>query len=177
MYKPDGQDVVTVMPAPGAPGAVNGWYTPGDPGSGVPASVVDPHWHNMLAAELLAILTAAGVTPDQNKADYTQVLQSLNKLYSSGLPPVSSTTGGGTAGVDYTVASWESPVLTLDDGQIYIFKAHVANAGACHVDHDGAPVNIKMLDDTDPPENAMVQNGVYYFSCARRQFTADKSIF
>lgn len=150
MYKPDGQDVVTVMPAPGAPGAVNGWYTPGDPGSGVPASVVDPHWHNMLAAELLAILTAAGRMPDQTKTDYEQILASLNDLYMSGRPPLTAGTGAA-----YTVAGW----APLSDGQIYIAQAHADNAANCTL-AGKATVNI---DNTSLLAYQIRSSGVYYF--------------
>lgn len=50
-------------------------FTEGSPTGGVPATVVSATWLNDLQAELLAILSAAGVTP--SKAQQNQVLKSL----------------------------------------------------------------------------------------------------
>lgn len=75
--------------------------------------------------------------------------------------PVSSTTSGGSAGVDYEVSEWAS--LTLTSGILYAFRAHTDNTGACHVDHGGSPVNIKLADGSNPPAGAIVDDGVSFF--------------
>ncbi len=54
-------------------------FTDGDPASGIVATAVWAKWLNTVQRELLAILTAGGVTPDD--ADDGQVLQALRALW------------------------------------------------------------------------------------------------
>lgn len=91
-----------------------------------------------------------------NATDYKGKLdESVNLLRE---PPLSNTTAAGVAGVDYEVVGWAS--ITLTSGLVYAFKAHVANAGACHVDHGGSPVNIKTIAGSDPPAGVIPAGGV-----------------
>jgi hypothetical protein len=57
-------------------GNVSGQWSNGNPAIPTPGTVLDATWMNMLQAELLAILTAFGVTPV--KGTNNQVLASLN---------------------------------------------------------------------------------------------------
>lgn len=82
MHLPDGADTVPALPSPN-PQGTPGYFTRGDPGTGTPASVIDQDTLNMLVVELLSIVLAAGITPDQTKANYAQVLQALNALYAA----------------------------------------------------------------------------------------------
>lgn len=62
-------------PASGTPG----WATDGNPATGVLATDA-PAWHyNMMMAELLAIIKAAGITP--SNTDWTQVLTALRVIF------------------------------------------------------------------------------------------------
>lgn len=92
-----------------------------------------------------------------NATDYKgKIDESLNLLRE---PPLSTTTASGVAGVDYTVADWAA--LTLTTNLVYAFKAHIANAGACHVDHTSGEVNIKTIGGGDPPAGMIRAGGVY----------------
>lgn len=44
----------------------NGKHHNGDPGSAIPASLVDASWMNAMTDEVLAVITWAGLTPDEN---------------------------------------------------------------------------------------------------------------
>ncbi|MEW6648139.1 MAG: hypothetical protein AB1450_13150 [Pseudomonadota bacterium] len=61
---------------------LNGKFTDGDPAQNIPASL-DPASHlNALTDELLAVIAAAGLVPDENTL--TQVRDALNKLFVRG---------------------------------------------------------------------------------------------
>lgn len=82
MYKIDGPGTLVDKPARDAVGPQPGWFNP-TPGTS-PGTVVKAHWMNMIQAEFLALLTAAGMTPD--KADDTQVLKAIRKISREGTP-------------------------------------------------------------------------------------------
>lgn len=66
--------------------ASDGYATAGNPALGVPASKPGPHWFHSITEELLALITAAGLTPD--KASVVQLLGAANLLYDSqGIDP------------------------------------------------------------------------------------------
>lgn len=79
---------VASMPAPpGSPGPA-GWFTQGNPGSGIPATVPGYEWFNGVQAELIELITRSGVTPDA--ATLNQVRQSLDRLHGGGVLSVTS---------------------------------------------------------------------------------------
>lgn len=49
-----------------------GEFTDGNPGSGIPSTVVDSAWLNSVQRELIAILTASGLTPDVSMDNQVQ---------------------------------------------------------------------------------------------------------
>lgn len=67
---------VAIRPTAAAPGTP-GWATSGSPGV-TPATVIDPDCFNSLQAEILSVLSAAGITPDPTVD--TQILQAIQKL-------------------------------------------------------------------------------------------------
>jgi hypothetical protein len=71
---------------PGVPSltGTRGWFTGGVPGV-TSATRVRYWWLNMLINELLAVVTAAGITP--SPTNQTQLLAALNTLYTGGTPP------------------------------------------------------------------------------------------
>jgi len=62
-----------------APGNVSGLFAEGNPFQGVPATIVSSPWLNGVQEELLSIIEAAGVTP--NQAATNQVLAALLTLF------------------------------------------------------------------------------------------------
>lgn len=81
MHRIDNATAAAVLPTPAAVGTP-GFFTNGDPVGGAPATVVDDDWANAVQEELIAILAAAGVTPDKTERD--QVLQALQLLLGRG---------------------------------------------------------------------------------------------
>lgn len=66
--------------APAAPASPSiGYPTAGNPGTGTPATKPGPYWYHQITEELLAIITAAGITPAQGTL--TQLKQALDALY------------------------------------------------------------------------------------------------
>lgn len=76
MFKIDGANTVNALPARTAPGVAPGWFEQ-NPGAGA-GTVLTGEWLNMVQAELLAVLTAAGVVPD--KAVDTQIAAAIQAL-------------------------------------------------------------------------------------------------
>lgn len=76
MHRVDTPTATAAMPAP-EPEGTPGYFTKGDPVGGLPATAPGPDMLNMLQEELVAILTAFGVTPDQTKQDYGQIATAL----------------------------------------------------------------------------------------------------
>lgn len=61
---------------PSAPASPSiGYPTAGNPGSGTPATTPGPYWYHMIMEELMAIISSAGITP--NQGDLNQLLTAL----------------------------------------------------------------------------------------------------
>ncbi len=67
-----------MYPIAGPGATVDNKFTEGDPIGGIPATVVTDDWCNDVQGELLALLTAAGITPAINTPN--QVLKALRKI-------------------------------------------------------------------------------------------------
>lgn len=78
MHRVDTSTAVAVMPAAEAPG-VPGFFTKGDPVGGLPATVLGQDFLNMVQEELIAVLVAAGMTPDQTKVDLGQLAVAVKR--------------------------------------------------------------------------------------------------
>lgn len=70
------------LPAVPTLAGVDGFFTGGNPTGGVPATRVRAWWLNMVQEELIALLTAAGITP--NVASNAQVLAALQAMFAPG---------------------------------------------------------------------------------------------
>jgi hypothetical protein len=79
MYRIDNDSAVGSQPAIPVAGTP-GYFDAGDPSVGREATDLDAWWCNMVQEELMALLTAAGITPD--KADQGQVLEAIQALIS-----------------------------------------------------------------------------------------------
>ena len=76
------------LPAPPPLAGPAGYFSEGIPGS-VAATRARGWWLNMVQEELLALLTAAGITPDTTGTEFNQVLAAINHLIAA-----SSSSGG-----------------------------------------------------------------------------------
>jgi hypothetical protein len=74
VWRTDNNSSVPHIPAIPAPGS-QGFFSNGDPLTGLPATVVDAWWLNMIQEEIRNVVVAAGITP--NKQDNSQLLQAL----------------------------------------------------------------------------------------------------
>jgi hypothetical protein len=74
MFRIDHSTAAASLAAPGAAGTP-GYFTEGNPGTGTAATVVTADWANMIQEELMAIISAAGLTPD--KTNRAQLLAAL----------------------------------------------------------------------------------------------------
>lgn len=78
MFHVDNNSAVPVMPAvKPVVSAVTSFFTEG--GNGVPPTYPGPDWFNIIQSELLAILAAAGISPD--KASNVQLLAAMRALF------------------------------------------------------------------------------------------------
>lgn len=80
MFPIDHPTAVAVRPPRFALGTF-GWFTEGSPSGGIPFTIATADWFNMIQAEFLALLTAAGIDPD--KEDDGQILAAVQALATS----------------------------------------------------------------------------------------------
>ncbi|MDE2106940.1 MAG: hypothetical protein KGL39_57530 [Patescibacteria group bacterium] len=81
MFQIDDSTAAAVEPTPAAAGTP-GYFTDGNPALGIPATIVSADWLNSITDELIALLSAAGITPA--KATRNQVLAAINYLIKAG---------------------------------------------------------------------------------------------
>lgn len=88
MQRIDGPSRAAALPAPtatGAGGSSPGYFAHGDLLAGIPYTTLDPDWLNMIQEELVAVVSAAGLTLD--KANHGQVLAAMQAMFiASGAP-------------------------------------------------------------------------------------------
>ena len=85
MYQIDTSTAATTQPAPAAAGTP-GWFRDGQPGVSA-ATELTADWFNMVQAELLAVVTAAGLPP--SKTALNQVLTAIQYLISQAVSGIS----------------------------------------------------------------------------------------
>jgi hypothetical protein len=104
--------------APVAPASPSiGYPTAGNPGTGTPATKPGPYWYHQITEELLAIITAAGITPAQGALTQLASAIQSGKLFSS--------VAGGTA--DALTAVFTPAVTALTNGISLYIRAASAN--------------------------------------------------
>jgi hypothetical protein len=114
MYQIDSNGSVTTMPTP-ADAATPGWWTGGNPAIGEAATLIDPDWLNAVQAELLNILSGAGVSP--LKGVSTQVLAALQILFAA---------AAGSATQKFNVAAATAAANAVNLGQ---FTGSIGTSG------------------------------------------------
>ncbi len=89
MYQIDVATAAAVRPAATSAGTA-GWFTDGNPGTATPATVVPGEFLNSVMAELLAVISAGGVTP--SKANSDDLLSAIRALIAYGGSPTGEVT-------------------------------------------------------------------------------------
>lgn len=124
MFRVDNASSVVSLPSPSAPGT-QGYFTPGNPGTGAPPTILQAEWCNRIQEELMSIVLAqAAITP--SKTVYSQVAQSL---LSGALTFALDTSGAANT---ITVALPVTPVA-LTDGMKITVKIANTNTGATNL--------------------------------------------
>jgi hypothetical protein len=76
MYRVDNATAVAALPTPAAVGPKpNHYFTKGDPGSGIPATILDDDWANAIQEEIVGVILASGQT--LSKTNRAQLLAAL----------------------------------------------------------------------------------------------------
>lgn len=99
MFRIDNSTSVATLPITPVAGTGR-FFTNGNPVSGIPATVVDDWWTNMIQEEIITVVINAGLAP--NKFDRTQLWQAIQSMIS-----------GSAGGPDY------DPFLPLAGGTLY----------------------------------------------------------
>src|SRR5476649_2168764 len=81
MYRIDDATASPTLPTPEA-ALTEGYWTEGNPGTGIVATLERASWFNMVQEELRAIVVAGGLTP--SKTVYSQVLTAIHAMTASG---------------------------------------------------------------------------------------------
>ena len=81
MYGIDNTTSVASMPAISAAGTA-GFFTGGSPAAGLPATLLEADWLNMVQTELLNVVGGANLKPD--KGNLSQILQAIKALIGDG---------------------------------------------------------------------------------------------
>jgi hypothetical protein len=92
MYQIDNSTAVAAIPAPTAAGQP-GYFTDGNPATGVSATILPAEFMNMIMMENLSVLAVAGITPA--KGQYNQLALSISKIISDGAAGAASETVAG----------------------------------------------------------------------------------
>jgi hypothetical protein len=90
MFQTDQATASSTLPTPAAAGT-QGYFTNGNPASGIAATILDADFMNMVMMELVNVVSAGGLTP--SKTTYTQVRDAVKQLIlgGAGVAPVVGT--------------------------------------------------------------------------------------
>lgn len=130
MFQVDQPTAVSSLPTPAAAGTP-GYFTNGNPVAGIPATVLEADFMNMLQQELLNVVAAGGLTP--SKTTYTQVRDAIKRIVQNTV--VLADTGAVNA---YTAVN-ATPLVagTWVDGVVQAVKIAHTNTGASTYAPDG----------------------------------------
>ena len=110
MYRVDNSTAAAAMPAPGVVGPnPDGFFTDGDPGGGIPATIVPADWLNAVQEEISYVIEQAGDTLD--KADRTQLRAAILAMITANLAADASET---VKGIIEIATAAEAQALTDD---------------------------------------------------------------
>lgn len=114
-------------------GLVGGVFVDEDPATARPGSLIPAVWGNSVTAEILSVITGAGLTPDENNV--SQLVQAIQTLVQA---------QAGLFGVDTGVANnyvvvYSPAITSLKNGVMLRFKAKIANSGDSTLVVNGLP--------------------------------------
>lgn len=112
-------------------GLVGGKFVDEDSVAGTPGSLIPAQWGNAATDEILAIITASGLVPDEN--DNAQLAVAINKIAQKGQVIYALDTGS----ANVYVASFTPAITALVDGMVLKFKAKTANSSSCTFNPNG----------------------------------------
>jgi hypothetical protein len=144
MYRIDDPSASTTLPTPEA-ALTEGYWTEGNPGSGIPATLERASWFNMVQEELRAIPVAAGIVP--SKTVYNQILSALKSMFASVVGSARNLTMSvAAASASATLTADELIVETALGGQTYRLASfnktiNLATTGAGGMDTGTAPTS------------------------------------
>jgi hypothetical protein len=121
MFRIDDVSAAIALPVPEVAGA-EGYWTEGNPGLGVPATLERASWFNMIQEELRGIVMAGGLAP--SKTTYNQVLQAINIL-TQNTGSINSVAGGTT---DAITGAYTPAITALVNGMALYVRAGSANS-------------------------------------------------
>ncbi|MGF0237183.1 hypothetical protein ACQR3P_30520 [Rhodococcus sp. IEGM1300] len=129
MYQIDNSTAAATIPASTSAGAP-GFFTDGNPATGVAATIMPAEFMNMLMMEIINVLGAAGITP--SKSNFTQLITAIRAVNRQ----VSILADTGVAG---TYSAVNSPALSALPTTGYIQRVNIANLnpGASTYSPDG----------------------------------------
>lgn len=133
MFQTDQATAAALLPAPAAAGT-QGYFTNGNPSTGVAATILDADFMNMVMLELANVVTGAGLT--LSKTTYNQVLSAIKRIGQNTI--VLADTGAVNA---YTAVN-ATPLVagTWIDGVVQAVKIAHTNTGASTYAPDGLTV-------------------------------------
>jgi hypothetical protein len=80
MYRIDNSSASTGLNTPSAPGPrPNGYFSNGDPAGGIPATILEAEFMNMIQEEFANIVLSSGLALD--KSDRSQVLKAIRRMF------------------------------------------------------------------------------------------------
>ncbi|HZR87903.1 MAG TPA: hypothetical protein VFB02_13925 [Bradyrhizobium sp.] len=137
MYRIDNSTNVGSRPTPAAPGSA-GYFTQGDPTTGVGGTILDADWANAVQEELIAVVLAAGLSP--SKTALNQLLTAIQTLGRVKLTAATTFYVNASTGSDSNTG--------LDSGHAWQTIQHAINVLATDYDLNGQTVTIQLADGT-----------------------------
>ncbi len=181
MFRIDHSTAAEALPAPGEAGTP-GYFTPGDTGGGVAATVVTADFMNSVQEELIAILAAASVNADKTKRN--QVVTSLKTLFGGNAAfintPGNFAAAASNAGIILIDATdgditFTLPAASAANGAPLVFRivrvdssanaCTIAAAAANTIDDALTTVTLTRMGE---PRLLVSNGGVHWYSVARR---------
>ncbi|WP_256675388.1 hypothetical protein [Pseudomonas sp. GXM4] len=112
-------------------GLVGGKFVDEDPLAGTPGSLIPAQWGNAVTQEIINVLTAAGLVPDE--LNNAQLLLAISNL--SLVSQAQYALGAGSANA--ITATYAPAITSLADGMVLKFKALSTNTGAATFNPNG----------------------------------------
>jgi len=127
MFQIDNSTAVAAIPAP-TPAGSAGYFTDGNPATGVSATILPAEFMNMLMMENLNVLSAGGMAPV--KGQYNQLALAINKIVQAAAQRGNTTYALDTGVANIYVCAFSPAIVTRFEGQILRFKVKTTNTGA-----------------------------------------------